>query len=246
MRAPVISALLILALSAAAAAPALAQGGLACGPFTAAALASPEPQPDAHFRQRLAEINSAVKSLRDRILFLGDSLTERWDPDIWQQHFAARDAINAGINGDRTEHLLWRLDHGNLDGPPPPGVVLLIGTNDLGHGREPETAAEGIRANLIRLRERLPQSRILLVALPPRSQDPQDRLRREVGAVNRLIAACGDQREVLYADIGGVLLDGQGRLTAPVSPDRLHFSALGYRKLAGQLDPLIDRLLDGH
>ena len=105
--------------------------------------------------------------------------------------------------------------------------------------------AEGIRANLLYLRQRLPNTRILLLGLLPRGASPEARLRQETLAVNRLIAGCGDNRDIVYADIGGVLLDGEGRLPPEIAPDRLHFSALGYDRLARQLAPLIDRLLSG-
>ena len=101
MNAYMIGAALVFFVAAATSATA-AETGVSCTPFTTAVLAPPEPRTDPHSRQRLAEINAAVKSPRDRILFLGDSLTERWDPDIWREHFAARDAVNAGVNGDRT------------------------------------------------------------------------------------------------------------------------------------------------
>ena len=99
------------------------------------------------------------------MLFLGDSLTERFPYDApveWREHMQPRGVLNAGVSGDRTENLLWRLRNGNLDGPPPSLVILLIGTNDLaydGPPRSPELAAEGIRANLLYLRERLPERR---------------------------------------------------------------------------------------
>ena len=95
--------------------------------------------------------------------------------------------LNAGVSGDRTETLLWRLQNGNLDGPPPALVVMLIGTNDLaydGPPRSPELAAEGIRANLLYLRQRLPDTPILLLGLLPRGASPDSGLRRKVAAVN--------------------------------------------------------------
>jgi lysophospholipase L1-like esterase len=180
-------------------------------------------------------------------VFFGDSLVERFEagdaPQVWREHMAPRGVLNAGISGDRTEHLLWRLDHGNLDGPAPQGVVLLIGTNDLGHGRSIEDAAEGIRANLLKLRERLPAARILVLGLWPRGAAPDAPLRAPVREVNDRIRTCGDDGSVIFADIGGALLDAQGRLTPEISPDRLHFSRLGYERLVPKLDPLIDRLL---
>jgi lysophospholipase L1-like esterase len=153
-----------------------------------------------------------------------------------------RGVLNAGVSGDRTEHLRWRLDHGNLDGPPPKGVVLLIGTNDLAHGRSPEEAAEGIRETLLRLREKLPNTRILLLGLTPRGATADDWFRQEVVKVNQLIPSCADGSTIVYADIGGVLLDRDGVLSKTLSPDLLHFSGAGYQRLVPKLDPLIDRL----
>ena len=223
-----------------------ADSSLRCGPFTEDAPAAPEPRQAAAPVQRFASIRGWVKTQPFRVLFLGDSLTERFDPQVWHDHMETRGVFNAGISGDRTEHLRWRLEHGNLDGPPPAAVVVLIGTNDLTHGgrgRPPEVAAAGIRANLLYLRQRLPAARILLLGLWPREESSDSRLRRETVAVNQLIQKCGDDGAVVYADIGGVLFDPDGRLSPAISPDRLHFSALGYARLAPRLDALIDGLV---
>lgn len=235
-----IGAILVLLLGAGAAE---AQPALACGPFTQDVIAAPEPREAASAVARFREIDAAVRTQPYRVLFLGDSLTERFDPVVWRRDMAPRGVLNAGVNGDRTEHLLWRLQHGNLAGPPPRAVVVLIGTNDLtngGFGREPEDVAEGIRANLVYLRQRLPDTRILLLGLWPRSASPEARLRRGTAAVNRLIRHCGDDRAVVYADIGGVLLEPDGTLSRAISPDLLHFSRLGYERLAPKLDALLD------
>jgi lysophospholipase L1-like esterase len=181
------------------------------------------------------------------VLFFGDSLTERfetWDaPQLWREHMVPRGVLGAGVNGDRTEHLLWRLDNGNLAGPQPQGVVLWIGTNDLGHGRSAEDAAEGIRADLARLREKLPATRILLLGLTPRGAAPDAVLRAPIRDANNFIRTCADNASIIFADIGDTLLDPQGRLTPEISPDRLHFSRLGYERVVPRLDELIDRLL---
>jgi lysophospholipase L1-like esterase len=182
------------------------------------------------------------------VLFLGDSITERWDlplwdaQKVWDANMPQRGVLNAGVSGDRTEHLRWRLDHGNLDGPTPKGVILLIGTNDLGTGRPPAEAAEGIRETLLRLRDQLPSTRILLLGLTPRGGSPDDPLRHEVTDTNTLIQTCADNM-IAYADIGGVLLDANGALSKNISPDYLHFNEAGYARLAPKLDPLIDRLV---
>lgn len=223
--------------------PAWAEPTLRCGHFTQEKLAPPAPREHPSPVHRFALIASEVKSVRHRVLFFGDSLTERWDRQLWKEHMLPREVLNAGVSGDRTEHLLWRLERGNLDGPPPQLVILLIGTNDIGHGRSPELAAEGVRAVLAKLREKLPDTRILLLGELPRGEMPDNRLRRAVAEVSRLIQTCADNSSIVYADIGGVLLDAQGRLSHAVSNDELHFTPAGYARLAPQLDRLIDQLL---
>ncbi len=223
-----------------------AEAALACGRFTEEASAAPAPREAAAPLRRFEEIKRAVLTQPYRVLFLGDSITELYDPAVWARDMAPRGVLNAGVSGDRTEHLLWRLEHGNLAGPAPVGFIVLIGTNDLtngGRGRPPELVAEGIRADLLYLRQHVPNARILLLGLYPRADRP--RAAASISAVNRLIQACGDGRAVVYADIGGVLLDPEGRLTRAVSPDQLHFSRLGYERLAPRLDGLIDDLLAG-
>jgi lysophospholipase L1-like esterase len=227
--------------------PARAQ--LRCAAFDSWPPAAPEPREATEPVATFNRINIAVKTQPYRVLFLGDSITERWDEPlwgakaVWDVHMAPRGVLNAGVSGDRTEHLRWRLEHGNLDGPVPKGVVLLIGTNDLGHGRPPNEAAEGIRQTLVDLRAKLPNTRILLLGLWPRGATAEDHLRQEVVEVNKLISACGDGQTIVYADIGGVLLEPNGVLSKTVSPDLLHFTATGYERLVPKLDPLIDHLI---
>ena len=149
--------------------PASAEEALRCARFSRGELPRATPRSDRHALDRLQRINQVVRTTPPAVLFLGDSLTEGWNLDLWKKHLAPRGVLNAGISGDRTDHLLWRLENGNLAGPPPKALVLLIGTNDLGSGRSPELTADGIRTNLGRLRQRLPEAAILLIALLPRA-----------------------------------------------------------------------------
>jgi lysophospholipase L1-like esterase len=220
-----------------------AESVLPCGHFTQAKIADPAPRENDRPKRRLAQINAEIKVAQYRIVYFGDSITQGWDKALWEQNLAPRHVFNAGVDGDRTEHLRWRLDHGNLAGKPPQAAIVLIGTNDLGHGRPPEIAAEGIRAVIAQLRERLPEARILLLGLWPREAAPDAPLRRAVEEVNRRIKTCGNGSSIIYADIGGALLEPGGSLSPAVSPDRLHFSAAGYARIVPQLLPLIDRLL---
>lgn len=221
----------------------MAEEALRCAPFTRGEIPAAAPRTDGHALERLKRINETITTAPHSVLFFGDSLTEGWDAGIWQRQLAPRGVLNAGIAGDRTDHLLWRLQHGNLAGPPPKAVVLLIGTNDLGSGRSPEVTADGVRANLALLRSRLPNAAILLLGLLPREQDPGAALRRASARVNTLIRNCADGEHIEYAEIGDVLLDRSGRLDAAISPDHLHLSGRGYALLTAQLGPTLDRLI---
>jgi lysophospholipase L1-like esterase len=237
----------VVAVLVAIAIPARAQ--LRCTAFAPTPPGTPGPRVDVWAQRSFERINAEVKTQPYRVLFLGDSITERWQlplwgaKPVWDANMVPRGVLNVGVSGDRTEHLRWRLNNGNLDGPPPKGVVLLIGTNDLAIGRSPAEAAEGIRATLIQLREKLPNTRILLLGLWPRGATADDPLRQEVIQVNQLIPSCADRQAIVYADIGGVLLDRNGVLSKQLSPDLLHFTGAGYERLVPKLNPLIDQLV---
>jgi lysophospholipase L1-like esterase len=219
-----------------------------CGAFSPNPAAAPEPRSEKEAIASFERINKQVKTQPHRILYLGDSITERWDEplwgakQVWDANLKPRGVLDAGVSGDRTEHLRWRLDHGNLDGPAPKGVILMIGTNDLGHGRTAAEAAEGVRETLIRLRQKLPSTRILLLGLTPRGGAPWDPLRVAASQVNQMIGSCADGQTIWATDIGQPLLDAKGMLSPSLSPDYLHFNAAGYQKIAPGVDGWIDQV----
>ena len=114
------------------------------------------------------------------VLFLGDSFTDGWRNKgkvLWDAHFAPLKATNFGIGGDRTQHVLWRMQNGELDGISPKVVVVMIGTNNIGFERDrvtlrntvPETI-EGVTAIIQGLRTKLPAAKVLLLAVFPRGE----------------------------------------------------------------------------
>lgn len=228
--------------------PALAgeADAIRCRPFFDSRTAEPIPRGAASVLRRFEEIKEKARAHAFRVLFLGDSLTHRWDEvaedhQIWERHFGSIDPLNAGINGDRTEHLLWRIRHGNLDNQQPRAIVLLIGTNDLGHGRSPDETAEGIRQILVSLRNMRPKARILLEGLWPRT----DRMRfgPEIESVNQRIKECADQAYIIYAEPGSRLLDRSGRLPPDRAPDGLHPSPAGYEIVTPAIAKVLAPLL---
>ena len=215
--------------------------------FTEHPVAAPQARVDTWAVNSFNRINFQIKTLPYKVLFFGDSIIERWllplwdAKPVWDANMPQRGVLNAAVSGDRTEHLRWRLDNGNLDGPPPKGVILMMGTNDLAHGRSPAEAAEGVRVTVKRLRDQLQTTRILLLGITPREASPDAPLRHAAADVNKLIQTCAGEG-VTYADIGGVLLEKDGTLSNAVAPDQLHFSGVGYQRLVPKLDSLIDQL----
>lgn len=180
------------------------------------------------------------------LLFLGDSITEHWTDakfglDVWEREFGHLKVANFGIDGDRTQHVLWRLQNGEGEGFSPKAIVLLIGTNNTGleHDRitprnSPEEAEAGIAAVVQELRKRFPEGRILLLALLPRGQksDPQ---RQQVEAINHAIVHLEDGEKIIFIDFGAEFLAENQQLRMELMPDRLHPGALGYELLANGL-----------
>lgn len=179
------------------------------------------------------------------LLFVGDSLTHRWAGDgkpVWDTEYASLGAANFGISGDRAENVLWRLQNGNLDGIAPKAVVLLVGTNNLAL-HTPEQVADGIATIVREIHLRIPSSRILLLGLFPRSENPGDLRRSQVVAVNRLISRLDDGQKTVFLDIGAAFLRPDGTLGKDIMPDGLHLSLSGYRVWAAAMRPMLDELL---
>src|SRR3954447_6395174 len=217
------------------------QPQLPCAPFSNPI--DPAPQTDPEAVQRFDAINREAKAGSHTVVFLGDSLTQKWDRSVWDQNFARLQPFNAGINGDRTENLLWRIERGNLDGQLPDLIVLLIGTNDIGKNRPGTIIAEGVRQILMNLRSKFPEARILLLGILPRSESPSAHRRHQVAEVNQLIRTCADHQHIFYADVHNTLLDRTGRLSRGVSPDGVHLSERGYVLLTNRLEQEFGRLL---
>lgn len=234
--------------------------------------------------------NSSINAWAERgpvdLLFLGDSITQGWgtivppkiksdaeanDPQArfedfqgnasWQKYYASRKPLCAGIGGDTTQNVLWRLDHGLLKSIKPKVVVLMIGTNNSGpKGNTGEQIGEGIIAVVHKLREKLPQTKILVLGIFPRAKDdpavskdlPEEKRskRGKLGKQNdKLIVAnaiaskAADGQMVHYLDIGKKFLDQDGLLPNDVMPDFLHLSPKGYEIWAEAIEGKVVELL---
>ncbi|MEE8452400.1 MAG: platelet-activating factor acetylhydrolase IB subunit [Thermoguttaceae bacterium] len=181
------------------------------------------------------------------LLMVGDSITHSWENggrDVWAKFYAGRSAFNIGFSGYRTEQVLWRFEHGEIDGISPKLAVVMIGTNNAGHRQDPpEQTAAGIKAIVEQLRQRLPETKVLLLAIFPRGKDANDRLRKLNDATNEIIADYADGKHVFYLDISSTFLDDDGTLPKSIMPDLLHPNPKGYALWAEAMEPTIKKLI---
>lgn len=210
--------------------------------------------PQYDWGKRHALISAAVKRQQPRILFVGDSLIhffggEKHDRQpmrgkaVWDEYYTPRNTGNLGCGWDRTENVLWRLQHGAADGIAPKVVVLMIGTNNI---PQTDTAADieaGINAIVNELRKRLPTSRILLLGILPQSEKPGWK-RDKIAEVNRSIAKLHGTQNVTFLDIGPAFLKADGLIDADLMPGFLHPNDKGYRAWAEAMEPTLKMLLE--
>jgi lysophospholipase L1-like esterase len=175
------------------------------------------------------------------VLFLGDSITAffptRGAP-AWERAIAPLGTVvDFGISGDRTQFILWRVEHGELNGCGARVVVLMAGTNNLA-AATPEAVASGIAALVAAVRTRLPDAVVVLNAILPRGA-PADPLRARAADVNARIAALADGVHVRWLDASPGFLAPDGTIPAALMPDGLHPSAAGYEVWATALRPVV-------
>src|SRR5262245_9596255 len=164
------------------------------------------------------------------VIFIGDSITQGWEgagKKLWAEHFAPLKAVNLGISGDQTGHVLWRLTEGKEIEPlKPKAAVIMIGTNNMGNadkgtGHTPEQIAGGVKAIVEELRKQKPEMKILVLGIFPRSANATDKIREKVKDTNAIIAKLDDGKMVFYKDIGAKFLEPDGTLDKKIMPDLL-------------------------
>jgi lysophospholipase L1-like esterase len=184
------------------------------------------------------------------IYFEGDSITRRWDatdyPQLlanWNLNFYGWNAADFGWGADRVEHILWRLEHGELDGVNPKVIVLLAGTNNVGNKATAEDVTTGLRAVVRVMQAKAPNAVIILMGIFPRN-DNLDYL-PVIDAINANLAKMADGRKILYLNINDKLADRNGKLYDGMmnAGDRLHPTIQGYQVWADALKPLFTKLL---
>jgi beta-glucosidase len=206
------------------------------------------PRTDQGWQDRQKTLNARATEAGERaqVIFIGDSITQGWEgagKEVWAKYYAPRNAVNLGIGGDRTQHVLWRLDNGNLAGLKPKAAVVMIGTNNSNaEDNTIEQIADGVTAIVAKLREKLPDTKVLLVAIFPRSENPGLQ-RGKLLQINQILQRLGDNQRVFYVDFGYKFIGADGLIPRNLMPDYLHLSPEAYAIWAESIEGLLSHII---
>lgn len=181
------------------------------------------------------------------IVMVGDSITHRWEREggegraLFAQLKKTYRILNLGYGGDRTEHVLWRMENGELEGYKTKLFTLMIGTNN--RDRNPNDIALGVRRILDVIRAKHPEAKTVLMPIFPRGADPSDAHRVRNEKVNEIIRNYADGKDVVWFDFNAKFLEDGGKLTKRVMNDLLHPNENGYQIWLDAISPLFKRYL---
>ena len=195
--------------------------------------------------KRHQSFNKRVAQGNCDLIFIGDSITQGWEgrgKKAWAKHYAKRNAVNLGIGGDRTQHVIWRLDNGNLYRIKPKAAVIMIGTNNSGSNTSQEIA-DGVEFIVKQLRKKLPETKVLLLGVFPRGANKADKRRQVNEGANAIFKKLADGKSVHYLDIGAKFLKEDGTLPREIMPDLLHLSEKGYTIWAESIEAKLKELM---
>jgi lysophospholipase L1-like esterase len=181
------------------------------------------------------------------LLFLGDSITFGWGTqgkEAWKQHYADRyNVANFGIGGDRTQHVLWRIENGELDGIKPKVIVLMIGTNNT-NTDDGEPVAAGV-TRIVKDAQAKTGAKVLLLGVFPRGEDPEKgaKWRPRIQRINEIIAKLDNGDTVRYLDLTDKFMNPDGTISKDIMHDYLHLTPAGYKIWAEAMEPLLSEMM---
>jgi lysophospholipase L1-like esterase len=211
--------------------------------------------------QRHADVLRLKDSINPEIVLIGNSITHFWGgepklkdadgkpripngPKAWNALFKNYRVLNMGFGWDRTQNVLWRLDHGELDGLEPRTVIINIGTNNTSQttnarmNTAPEIV-EGIRAICLRVRSKIPGAKIVLMAVFPREESSTNPRRILIHQINLLLEAFAKEQKITLVNLESKMLTPEGILSRDIAADFCHPTEKGYQIWADGIRSLI-------
>lgn len=179
------------------------------------------------------------------LVFLGDSITQLWSsaPDVWKAHYEPLRAVNYGIMGDVIQHVLWRVEHGELDGINPKVVVLLVGTNN-SKRHDAEPIFVGIKHLVDVIHAKCPTTKVLVLSIFPRFKTGDVPVQMEnIKAVDAELPKLDDGKMTRVLNINDKFYDANGKFRQDLFKDGLHPNPAGYEIWADAMQPLLDEML---
>ncbi len=180
-------------------------------------------------------------------LLVGDSITMQWGA-AWKKHFGHYKAVNIGIGGDKTQNVLWRLDHGGVDGLTPKVIVLMIGNNNMFFSRETgtEPVARGIQSCAENLLEKFPAAELILAKILP-AHAPGNPFYEDIKSTNAALDSLNlaQNPRIHMLDLWSDVTNPDGSLKPGIfTTDNIHLTQEGgYELYASKLKPVIEALL---
>ena len=203
--------------------------------------------------EKIAEIEKSNNPKDERkieLLMVGDSITNNFDKKgpgepVWKKYFTPLNALNLGFGGDRTNHVLWRLEHLPKIKPAPLAASLMIGTNNICWGSDkPKQAAEGIQEITRKLNAMYPKMKILVLGVFPRREQLDHPHRKQIIELNSYLPdLLKDIPNVSFMDIGSEFLDEKGFLSREMMPDTTHPSEKAHEIWAQAITPKLREMM---
>ena len=204
----------------------------------------PVPMTKPGWMERHESMNTKARQGKIDLIYIGDSIVQRYEgvgKHVWDHYYASRNALNLGISGDRTQHVIWRLDHGNIEGINPKLAIVMIGQNNGGHNTASEIA-EGVTEVVKIIRTKLPKTKILLLGIFQRREKPTPE-RAVLAEANNIISKLANS-SISYMDINSVYVQPDGTIPASLMPDFEHPSELGFKRWAEAIEAKVAELME--
>ena len=197
------------------------------------------------WQQRHAEMLARHQEFKPDVVIFGDSIIhywggepkapKAWSPPTWSKCFAGFQISNLGFGWDRTENMLWRIDHGELDGIKPKVIVIKIGTNNTTVDNSPEYIADGVEAICAAAHAKQPAAKILLLDILPRHDEKQARPAITEQVSTLLVARLAGVSWLIFRDFGDAFRGADGVPSAKLFADGVHLNAAGYEILGAKI-----------